>query len=101
MPTYAKIYWPALLVYLKENDISTEHFYFVWTMCQHFFFSYLFNGILSIFYYFEFAFIEQFKAVEEEWPWKTNKEEWIKLLKKSLVVTNLNAFLCITALQSG
>jgi len=86
-------------VYLKENEISTERFYYIYTMCQHWFFLCLGNGILGIFYYFQFECIEKYKSVEEEWPWKENKKEFIILLKKSIGMLLFNGTVTITVLQ--
>jgi len=69
-------------------------------MFQHFFFFGLGNAILGVFYYFEFDCIEQFKAVEEPWPWKTDKKEWVELVKKTLFLTTFNSFVCITLIQT-
>jgi hypothetical protein len=41
---------------------------------------------MYIIYYVELPFFEKHKINNAPWPWKENKEEWVKKLKKSLMI---------------
>ena len=51
----------------------------------------LMQGIYAFIYYNEFAFFEQYKVLEDEWPWKSDPVRWRQyLLPKSIAIWALN-----------
>jgi hypothetical protein len=37
-------------------------------------------------YHLEHPFFEKHKISDAPWPWKENREEWVKKVKKSLMI---------------
>jgi len=58
----------------------------------------------NTFYFFlykkKFAFIEQYKATEEPWPWESNSEEWNTLFWRSVKFNLFNIFIQIPMLNA-
>jgi len=48
------------------------------------------NLFFWILYHFEIPFFEQYKAVDEPWPWVNNRKGWKKLVWKSIGLSILN-----------
>lgn len=74
---------------MREIDHWTFSFFASWGM----YLSILTIGNLfyAVLYGMEIPFIEQYKILKDEkWPWKQDKEEWHKLLKKSIMVVGFN-----------
>ena len=76
---------------MEENNMSHEEFY----MWNGFAYSVtmviVVNGFLAICYSLKHPWIERYKCIDGPWPWDEDKEEWAKLLKKSLWIYTLNA----------
>jgi len=46
-------------------------------------------------YYIELPFFERYKINREPWPWNKDKEEWRKLIKKTLLLVGANIFIVL------
>lgn len=76
---------------MEENDVRQGTFYLCYGVCSTFTLVILFNGFYSLCYWFEFPFMERYKALEEPWPWNDDKEAWNKLFWRTLLLYGLNA----------
>ena len=41
-------------------------------------------------YHIELPFFERYKISSDPWPWVENKDEWMKLLRKSIALVGFN-----------
>ena len=48
------------------------------------------NSIMWLIYHVELPFFERYKINPEPWPWHENKEEWNRLVKKSILLVGFN-----------
>lgn len=49
------------------------------------------NLSYSLFYQFEFPFIEKYKSTADPWPWHSDPEKWNSLIKKAYLVFFINS----------
>lgn len=60
-----------------------------------------------VIYHLDHPFFEQFKTNSDPWPWKKNRQEWMKLLKKSILLVGFNnlvlipTVMCCSMVMSG
>ena len=62
MPVLARFYWPSILTYMKDNDISYNSFFLFWSLAQHNLLQTFWNLVYFVFYRYEFPFIEKYKT---------------------------------------
>ena len=82
LPKLIKDYlWPS------EIKLDRNIFLFFYMLVLHQILFYSVNFVYFLFYIFEFKFIEQYKLNKQEWPWKTNREEFItQLIRSSKII---------------
>lgn len=56
---------------------------------------------MYLIYRIEHPFFERYKINPDPWPWQENRDEWIKLMKKSLLLVTFNSFVSLPALLIG
>lgn len=83
-----KKYWLSLLDYFSASDVKIAYPLLI-TRIQLI----LVIAVYSCFYYFEFSFIEQFKIDPRPWPWKTDRKNWFKKIRKMILITVFNFFI--------
>jgi sterol desaturase/sphingolipid hydroxylase (fatty acid hydroxylase superfamily) len=92
-PILCKTLWPVLLSYgLNEWVLSvglTLLWHYTWLITA--------NLVLYIIYHIEHPFFERYKATKRPWPWHENKEEWRKILHKSIKFVAFNNFVALPA----
>jgi len=49
-------------------------------------------------YHLKHPWIEQYKISSEPWPWEKDREAWIKLMKRSLLLIFLNNVISVTVI---
>jgi len=76
---------------MEENNFSHGKFYFCWGVFNSYCLIVIFNGFYSLCYWFEFPFMERYKALEEPWPWHDDKQTWNKLYWRTLFLYGFNA----------
>lgn len=85
---YLGRYWPVIEKHLSPDTIKSIFPSLAQTIsvlaCI------LFYGVI---YYFEFDFVEKFKANEVAWPWKGDKNKWKAQLKRLTWVYFRNFFI--------
>jgi len=53
------------------------------------------NLVIWAIYYIELPFFERYKISREPWPWNKDKDEWRKLIKKTLLLVGANIFIVL------
>jgi len=87
IPYFAPLFWPAHIEHEKS-------FYFYYLIIVHSGIFILCNVTMYFIYKLEIDFFERYKVHDYEWPWNVNKSEWVKFLKKSILVIAFNQFVC-------
>ena len=95
VPVLSQAYWPAAKQYMEENGWSKHGFFLAIGLVNHFVIHKTLYLFFYICYHFEFDFIEQYKASDEPWPWNSDPEGWRKLLKKTVLLTQFNAYVMV------
>lgn len=88
IPYLAKLYWPKHL----ENE---KLFNFIFSFTVHEGAFAMLNLAALVIYKLEWNFFERYKVHEFPWPWKENRELWIKQLKRSALVIGFNQFVIV------
>ena len=95
-PYCADVWWRDMSALIQEHDMTTNEFYFLWSILQACIMSLIVHSFYGICYYGEFTFIEKYKVADEPWPWKTKDgaecKEWTRKLYDTLKVYMLNVF---------
>jgi hypothetical protein len=94
-PQLVKLYWPTYLQIKQEYDFSDSFYFMIVGVIEVSLIILFGNLIYFAFYKGNFAFIEKYKAVDEPWPWETNKEEWDKLFWRAVKLTVTNIWIAV------
>lgn len=48
-----------------------------------------------VIYYLEIPFFERYKINRDPWPWNKDPEEWMRVIKKTLLLVSFNVLVCL------
>lgn len=83
LPSTAKHWWPRKI---EEEG----KFYSIYAFIIHEFFFLFANTVMWIIYKLEWNFFERYKVHDKQWPWKSNPEEWRKLISDTIIMLFVN-----------
>ena len=82
VPEFGRRFWPSILNFLNEYNITYIQFFCFWQMTQHNLIHLSLNLVLYVFYKYEFPCVENYKTnYLEPWPWHNDPLGWRKLVK--------------------
>lgn len=84
--------WPD-----RIDDVNL--FVFLYPIIIHEILYFSVNAVYFVLYRFEFKFFEQYRLNKEDWPWKTNKQEFIAQLIRSAEIILFNQLAIIPILS--
>ena len=90
------IIWPKILEvidYYQIKDFSIVHF--ILPPIIHIISLVIVNLFFLVLYKLDHPLIEQYKINSEPWPWQKDKNEWNKLLKKTIIQVSFNGIVMI------
>lgn len=95
----AYFYFAPIIIYSvfpKESDIKNPgYFYVAVTFLVHETAFILINSYFMIIYSLKLPFFERYKVSSDLWPWEQDKEEWNKLVKRTIKQVSFNHFILI------
>ena len=92
VPHLAQEYWPSVLAWKAQQNLSYVHFFLLWSLLQHDLIHLVCHTVYYIYYRFEFPWIERYKTnYDEPWPWHVEPEQWRLKVKKAIVVFVINS----------
>ena len=102
-PSCANLWWQYQKKIMEDYGLPISTWFVIYGIIQTFCVTVVTNTFFGICYYFEFEFIEKYAVADEPWPWKVlEREEWKRILKRSLALYTFNVFilgpsmLCLT-----
>ena len=91
-PIVIKKVWPMILYLQKLYEIEDWKLALTVIVGWNAFLIIVTQLIMWAVYHAEHPAIEKYKIGRQPWPWQENREEWITLVKRSILNTSLNAF---------
>jgi sterol desaturase/sphingolipid hydroxylase (fatty acid hydroxylase superfamily) len=89
-PQIAAWVWPEVLRLMEENQWQNWQVYFFGSWAWSALIVLITNVVMWAIYHSEVPFFERYKITNDPWPWNENKEEWNKLVKKSILLVAFN-----------
>lgn len=87
--------WPWMLALKDQQGWANWKFMVGLTTIWHAIWVIIANLAMWAVYHLELPFLEKYKVTSQPWPWKGKKEEWNKLMIKSIINTVLNGFITL------
>lgn len=91
-PKLAYWAWPYFLEAYQQSGLEKWQFSLFVTWFWHILLVLITNAAMWAIYHVELPFFERYKITNDPWPWVENKEEWNKLLWKSIKMVAFNNF---------
>lgn len=96
---YSYIYFLPNIIHKflpKENEIKNKGwFYALVAFWVHEIAYLIFNSLYIFIYFLKMPFFERYKVSSDPWPWQEKKEEWNKLLSRTIKQILINHFVVI------
>jgi sterol desaturase/sphingolipid hydroxylase (fatty acid hydroxylase superfamily) len=82
-----------------DQGWSELWFFVIGVQTWHWLWLFLLNFMMYLAYHFEIPWIEQYKINSDPWPWQVNREEWVKLMKRSILLIILNQVIGVSIMM--
>ena len=97
-PILCKASWPYVLEQIKVCQWQEWKFMLITTTVWHAMWVTVASLSMWAIYRVESSFFEKYKINSAPWPWNENREEWLILLRKSLLISSFNGLIILPLL---